>query len=193
MTQHALLPPELLGTYQRDGAVCLRDCFSEKWIGILNRGVDRNIANPGKYFSDFTSAKDASRAIKDDWCWEHIPEYQEFFYWSPAQNHLARCRHGWQVAVRRTISKAHILDSAHPGHSLACRHRTTRARFSGDPYERSSWDAGGVRRQTASGTSARNFSCKDEYPGTSKSLCARASCTGSLSALTTATTGSHSR
>jgi ectoine hydroxylase-related dioxygenase (phytanoyl-CoA dioxygenase family) len=84
MTQRALLPPDLLGTYQRDGAVCLRGCFSEKWIGVLNRGVDRNIANPGRYFSDFTSAKDASRAIKDDWCWEHIPEYREFFYSSPA-------------------------------------------------------------------------------------------------------------
>lgn len=84
MTRRALLLPELIETYQRDGAVCLRDCFSEKWISVLNRGVDRNIASPGEYFSDFSSAIDASRAIKDDWCWERIPEYQEFFYSSPA-------------------------------------------------------------------------------------------------------------
>ena len=84
MTSQFVVDPALVAAYQRDGAVCLRNCFSAKWVSVLNQGVDRNIANPGKYFSDFTAAADTSRAIKDDFSWERIPEYQHFFYSSPA-------------------------------------------------------------------------------------------------------------
>lgn len=84
MTSQPLVAPKTLDAYRRDGAVCLPQCFSEAWVDVLNRGVDRNIANPGECFSVFSSATDAARAIADDWCWERIPEYQEFFRSSPA-------------------------------------------------------------------------------------------------------------
>jgi ectoine hydroxylase-related dioxygenase (phytanoyl-CoA dioxygenase family) len=84
VTSQFVVDSELIADYRRDGAVCLRNCFSDKWVSVLNQGVDRNIANPGKYFADFTAVVDTSRAIKDDFSWERIPEYQHFFYSSPA-------------------------------------------------------------------------------------------------------------
>jgi len=49
----------------------------------LNRGVDRNIANPGPNFSAFTGPTGGGRCVKDNWAWRHILEYQEFFRNSP--------------------------------------------------------------------------------------------------------------
>jgi ectoine hydroxylase-related dioxygenase (phytanoyl-CoA dioxygenase family) len=84
MTSEFILNADLMGQYDRDGAVCLRNCLSSHWINVLNRGVDRNIANPGRHFRDFSAKGDKVRAISDDWCWESVPEYQHFVYSSPA-------------------------------------------------------------------------------------------------------------
>jgi ectoine hydroxylase-related dioxygenase (phytanoyl-CoA dioxygenase family) len=76
--------PALRMEFDRDGAVCLRQVFSAAWLDLLDRGVDRNIAEPGIHFADFTGENGRGRCIKDYWAWEHIPEYQEFFRGSPA-------------------------------------------------------------------------------------------------------------
>lgn len=70
--------------FVEDGAVCVRSAFSPEWLDLLNRGVERNIANPGVHFADFTGKEGGGRCIKDYWSWERIPEYQEFFRRSPA-------------------------------------------------------------------------------------------------------------
>lgn len=68
--------------YGRDGAVCLRGLLSPDWIALLDRGVERNIANPGPWFTDFTTDGGA-RCIKDDFCWTWIPEYEAAARHSP--------------------------------------------------------------------------------------------------------------
>jgi ectoine hydroxylase-related dioxygenase (phytanoyl-CoA dioxygenase family) len=90
VTAQFIVDSTLIAAYRRDGAVCLRNCFTDAWVRVLDQGVDRNIVNPGKYFSDFTATEDTSRAIKDDFCWERIPEYQHFFYSSPAAEYAAQ-------------------------------------------------------------------------------------------------------
>jgi ectoine hydroxylase-related dioxygenase (phytanoyl-CoA dioxygenase family) len=72
-----------IAAYKADGAVCLRRLLDRYWIDVLNRGVDRNIAEPGPYFVDFTGADGTARCIKDDFCWERIPEYEAFARRSP--------------------------------------------------------------------------------------------------------------
>jgi len=78
-----LLTPEEIETYQHDGVICLRNILDQKWIDLLNLGVDRNIENPSKHFGDFTKPGDDARCIRDYWSWENIPEYQDFFKNSP--------------------------------------------------------------------------------------------------------------
>ena len=38
--------PKKISNYQRDGAVVLRDIFTD-WVETLARGVERNMAEPG--------------------------------------------------------------------------------------------------------------------------------------------------
>jgi ectoine hydroxylase-related dioxygenase (phytanoyl-CoA dioxygenase family) len=70
-------------SYKRDGAIILRKLLDRQWVDLLNQGVDRNIANPGPNFSDFTAPTGGGKCIKDNWAWRQIPEYQEFFRNSP--------------------------------------------------------------------------------------------------------------
>lgn len=79
-----------IAAYRADGAVCLRQAFERSWVDLLNRGVDRNIANPGPWFTDFTGADGTARCIKDDFCWSWIPEYEEFARFSPCGEIVGR-------------------------------------------------------------------------------------------------------
>jgi hypothetical protein len=101
MTSDFILHADVICRYNRDGAVCLRNCVSSHWISVLNQGVDRNIANPGRYFRDFSTKNDKVRAISDDRCWESVPEYQEFFYSSPAAG-IAGQLMGRGIRISRT-------------------------------------------------------------------------------------------
>lgn len=78
-----LLDAETLAAYERDGAVCLRGALERRWIDLLDRGVECNIAHPGPWFTDFTGKDGRARCIKDDFCWTWIPEYEDFARHSP--------------------------------------------------------------------------------------------------------------
>jgi ectoine hydroxylase-related dioxygenase (phytanoyl-CoA dioxygenase family) len=87
--------PEEIEAFRRDGAVCLRGLVTPEWLAVLNAGVDRNIADPGPLFADFTRPGDDKRCIKEYWSWERIPEYQDFFRNGPAAaaaGELLQCR-----------------------------------------------------------------------------------------------------
>jgi ectoine hydroxylase-related dioxygenase (phytanoyl-CoA dioxygenase family) len=71
-----------VAAFRRDGAVLLSDIVDPHWLGVLERGLQRNLASPGRHFSDFTSGS-GGRCLKDYWAWRQIPEYQEFFRGSP--------------------------------------------------------------------------------------------------------------
>jgi hypothetical protein len=57
MTIHAgdahalrLTAPEVVGAYQRDGAVCLRGLLSSDGVALLRQGSDHNLAAPSQRF-----------------------------------------------------------------------------------------------------------------------------------------------
>jgi hypothetical protein len=81
--QEPLVSEAEIAAYERDGAVCLRGVLAPAWIELLDRGVERNIARPGPWFTDFTGADGGARCIKDDFCWTWIPEYEDFARRSP--------------------------------------------------------------------------------------------------------------
>jgi ectoine hydroxylase-related dioxygenase (phytanoyl-CoA dioxygenase family) len=97
MAAKPLVGPDELTAYQQDGVVHLKGCFSETWIDLLNRGVDHNIANPSEYFAVHSPKAEQARSISDDWCWERIPEYQEFFQSSVAAEVAGRLMEAEEV------------------------------------------------------------------------------------------------
>lgn len=70
--------------YEADGAVCLRQCFSPRWIEALAVGFERNMADPGPNASCFTPAGNPGGYFDDFGNWDRIAEYRSFIFDSPA-------------------------------------------------------------------------------------------------------------
>ena len=70
--------------YEEDGVVCLRKAFAPEWIALARAGVERNLAEPGPFFRDHTSAGAAGRYVFDFWTWPQIPEFRRLIHESPA-------------------------------------------------------------------------------------------------------------
>jgi ectoine hydroxylase-related dioxygenase (phytanoyl-CoA dioxygenase family) len=67
---------ELIDSFQRDGAVCLRGLFAPH-VEVLRAGVARNMAEPGPYASENKKAGETGRFF-DDYCnWQRIPEFHD--------------------------------------------------------------------------------------------------------------------
>jgi ectoine hydroxylase-related dioxygenase (phytanoyl-CoA dioxygenase family) len=62
--------PELAEAFRRDGAVCVRNVFSEDEIALLREGIERNLAAPSE------RAKVASRPDDPGWFFEDFCNWQ---------------------------------------------------------------------------------------------------------------------
>ena len=69
--------------FARDGAVVLRQKFSEEWIAKLRAGIDADLANPTDNFARHTKDPDAPAYLEDFWAWNKIPEFEDFVRHSP--------------------------------------------------------------------------------------------------------------
>lgn len=70
--------------YREDGIVVVRNAFSPEWIDVLARGLERNLAEPGRYRREYTPEGAPGRFFGDYCNWSRIPEYEDFARNSPA-------------------------------------------------------------------------------------------------------------
>ena len=70
--------PAAIASYQQEGAICLRQIIAEPWLDLCRRGVERSVANPGKFFRDYTAEDSPNRYLFDYWIWQSIPELGKF-------------------------------------------------------------------------------------------------------------------
>ena len=77
------ITPARRDRYRRDGVLCLRNVFDERWIGKIRSGIERNVARPGPFFRDHTSAGSPGRYVFDFWNWRAVPEFREVMFDSP--------------------------------------------------------------------------------------------------------------
>ena len=64
--------------FRRDGAVCVRGAFSSEEIALLERGIERNLAQPSPRAIVASRPDDPGRFVEDFCNWQEIPEYEEF-------------------------------------------------------------------------------------------------------------------
>ena len=76
--------PEAIAAYARDGVVCLRSAFSGALLDLTARGIERNMAHPGRFFRDQTPEGSPGRYMFEYWAWRDIPEFVELVETSPA-------------------------------------------------------------------------------------------------------------
>jgi len=74
----------LAGDFRRDGAVCVRGAFSPEEVALVERGIERNLAEPSERALVASRPGDPGRFFEDFCNWQRIPEYEEFVRQSPA-------------------------------------------------------------------------------------------------------------
>jgi len=80
---HPLVTDADIDAFQRDGVVVIRGLFAD-YIDTIRAGIDRNLAEPGKYAAENLKAGEGGRFF-DDYCnWQRIPEFVEVVNKSPA-------------------------------------------------------------------------------------------------------------
>lgn len=80
---HALLTPDHIDAFQRDGVVLIKGLFADH-VETLRAGIDRNMAEPGPYAAENLKEGEAGRFF-DDYCnWTRIPEFEEVIRTSAA-------------------------------------------------------------------------------------------------------------
>ena len=77
-------------SFQRDGAICLRQKFDQEWLDLIADGIERNLAAPSEHAESLSTEESAARFFSDYCNWRDIPEFREFVYHSPAAEIVAR-------------------------------------------------------------------------------------------------------
>ena len=70
--------------FRRDGAVCVRGAFSPDEVALVERGIERNLAEPSPRALVASRPDDPGRFVEDFCNWQSIPEYERFIHSSPA-------------------------------------------------------------------------------------------------------------
>merc|ERR1719309_819214 len=70
--------------FDQDGAIVLRNVFSDDWVQKVKEGIQINLATPSKY-SEKLALKEGQGAYFNDYCnWKTIQQFKDFAFNSPA-------------------------------------------------------------------------------------------------------------
>jgi ectoine hydroxylase-related dioxygenase (phytanoyl-CoA dioxygenase family) len=76
------LTADEIGTYERDGVVCLRGLFPDAWVERMTGAVDRAVAAPTMLGNVVSMADDGFSG--DLFMWKFDDDFRDFIYESPA-------------------------------------------------------------------------------------------------------------
>lgn len=79
---------DALESYERDGAVILRDVIPSEWIERMRTAIDRMMAEGNGF--EMASASDPGRFFGDSFLWRRDDEFKAFLFESPLANLAGR-------------------------------------------------------------------------------------------------------
>ena len=79
-----MLTSDLIEDFRRDGAVRVRGAFTPDEVTLVERGIERNLAEPSERALVASRDDDAGRFVEDFCNWQRIPEYEQFIRRSQA-------------------------------------------------------------------------------------------------------------
>jgi len=79
-----LVSAQNVETFQREGVVCLRQVFDQRWRDLVADGILRNLAEPSAYAQNLKTDGDTGQFFGDYCNWRRIPEFRAYVYDSPA-------------------------------------------------------------------------------------------------------------
>lgn len=77
------LSAEQIGSYQKDGVVCLRNVLSDYCLDLAREGIEQNLQSPGQFFRDHSEPGSANRYVFEYWTWPHTPPFAELINSAP--------------------------------------------------------------------------------------------------------------
>ena len=94
-----MLTPDLIEDFRRDGAVRVRGAFTRDEVALVERGIERNLAEPSERAIVASRDEDAGRFVEDFCNWQRIPEYEQFIRGSRAASIAGRLMGTRQVRL----------------------------------------------------------------------------------------------
>lgn len=79
-----LVTQEDVETFHREGVVVIRGLFSADEVALIERGIERNLANPGPLFKVASQPDDPGRFVEDFCRWQDIEEFRTIAFQSRA-------------------------------------------------------------------------------------------------------------
>ncbi|MGH3139885.1 MAG: phytanoyl-CoA dioxygenase family protein [Gaiellales bacterium] len=67
---------EQIEAFRRDGAVCIRGAFTSDEVALVERGIERNLADPSPRALVASRPDDTGRFVEDFCNWDRIGEYE---------------------------------------------------------------------------------------------------------------------
>jgi len=95
----AVVEPEQIAAFQRDGAVCLRGLLNAAEIATLRAGIDRNLANLSPRAKVASQANDPGLFVEDFCNWSEIAEYHTVIFAAPLAQAAARLTNSQQIRL----------------------------------------------------------------------------------------------
>ena len=90
---------ETVAAFHRDGAVVVRGLFSPREVALIERGIERNLADPSPLFKVASRPDDPGRFVEDFCCWQRIEEYRTVAFESRAADVAAALMGGTDVRL----------------------------------------------------------------------------------------------
>ncbi len=109
-----------IDAFQRDGVILVKGLFKDR-VDALQKGIERNMAEPGEYAAENLKPGEGGRFF-DDYCnWSRIPEFENVIRTSPASGvaliSWARTRCSFSMIMY--WSKSQGRRNRHPGTRMA--------------------------------------------------------------------------
>ena len=95
----AVVTPELIAAFARDGAVCLRGLLDAQEVASLRSGIDANIAAPSPRAKVASRSDDPGFFIEDFCCWQDNGAYRHVIFDSPLAAAAARLMQSREVRL----------------------------------------------------------------------------------------------
>jgi ectoine hydroxylase-related dioxygenase (phytanoyl-CoA dioxygenase family) len=90
---------ETVAAFHRDGAVVVRGLFTPEEVALVERGIERNLAEPGPLFKVASRPDDPGRFVEDFCRWQSIEEYRAIAFESRAADVAAALMGGSDVRL----------------------------------------------------------------------------------------------
>lgn len=89
-----LISDEDIAAFHRDGAIVVRGLFTPNEVAVIERGIERNLADPGPLFKTASQPDDPGRFVEDFCNWQRVEEFREIAFDSRAADVAAALMSG---------------------------------------------------------------------------------------------------